>query len=54
MSFTAQPDDRRYDAPLRYEEPFGRHFEGLYYQAVTVARRLSADIANSIASKRWP
>ena len=27
---------------LRYEEPSGRHFEGLYYEAAEVARRISA------------
>jgi hypothetical protein len=27
---------------LRYEEPFGAHFEGLYYEAAEVARRISA------------
>lgn len=27
---------------LRYEEPAGRHFEGLYYEAVEVARRIAA------------
>jgi hypothetical protein len=27
---------------LRYEEPSGRHFEGLYYQAAEVARRVRA------------
>jgi len=27
---------------LRYEEPSGRHFEGLYYEATEVARRISA------------
>ena len=27
---------------LRYEEPTGRHFEGLYYEAAEVARRISA------------
>ncbi|HEV3238274.1 MAG TPA: hypothetical protein VGZ25_14885, partial [Gemmataceae bacterium] len=26
---------------LRYEEPSGRHFEGLYYEAAEVARRIS-------------
>ena len=27
---------------LRYEEPSGRHFEGLYYEAAEVARRIRA------------
>jgi predicted dehydrogenase len=27
---------------LRYEEPAGRHFEGLYYEAADVARRITA------------
>ena len=27
---------------LRYEEPSGRHFEGLYYEAAEVARRITA------------
>jgi predicted dehydrogenase len=27
---------------LRYEEPSGRHFEGLYYEAAEVARRIAA------------
>lgn len=27
---------------LRYEEPFGRHFEGLYYEAAEVARCITA------------
>jgi predicted dehydrogenase len=27
---------------LRYEEPSGRHFEGLYYEAADVARRITA------------
>jgi predicted dehydrogenase len=27
---------------LRYDEPFGRHFEGLYYEAAEVARRINA------------
>jgi predicted dehydrogenase len=27
---------------LRYEEPSGRHFEGLYYEAAEVARRILA------------
>ena len=27
---------------LRYEEPQGRHFEGLYYEAAEVARRVTA------------
>jgi len=27
---------------LRYEEPSGRHFEGLYYEATEVARRITA------------
>jgi predicted dehydrogenase len=27
---------------LRYEEPAGRHFEGLYYEAAEVARRINA------------
>ena len=27
---------------LRYEEPSGRHFEGLYYEAAEVARRVTA------------
>jgi hypothetical protein len=27
---------------LRYEEPSGAHFEGLYYEAAEVARRISA------------
>ena len=27
---------------LRYEEPSGRHFEGLYYEAAEVARRVAA------------
>jgi predicted dehydrogenase len=27
---------------LRYEEPFGAHFEGLYYEAAEIARRISA------------
>ena len=27
---------------LRYEEPAGRHFEGLYYEAAEIARRISA------------
>jgi predicted dehydrogenase len=27
---------------LRYEEPSGRHFEGLYFEAAEVARRISA------------
>ena len=26
---------------LRYEEPSGRHFEGLYYEAAEVARRIT-------------
>jgi predicted dehydrogenase len=28
---------------MRYEEPSGRHFEGLYYEAAEVARRISSD-----------
>jgi predicted dehydrogenase len=28
---------------LRYEEPFGGHFEGLYYEAAEVARRITSD-----------
>ena len=27
---------------LRYEEPSGRHFEGLYYEAAEVARCITA------------
>ena len=27
---------------MRYEEPSGRHFQGLYYEAAEVARRISA------------
>jgi predicted dehydrogenase len=27
---------------LRYEEPSGRHFEGLFYQAAEIARRITA------------
>jgi hypothetical protein len=27
---------------LRYEEPSGRHFEGLYYEGAEVARRIRA------------
>jgi predicted dehydrogenase len=28
---------------LRYQEPYGQHFEGLYYEAAEVARRITAD-----------
>jgi hypothetical protein len=54
MSSTAQPDDQRYDEPLRYEDLSEGTSRACYYQATAVARRLSADMANSIVSKRWP
>jgi predicted dehydrogenase len=39
-SFTVQSADA--SQTLRYEEPSGRHFEGLYYEAAEVARRITA------------